>query len=178
MTPVSNKHVPRKWAQHPFTWVPRGVFALIGGGASLVYTIKVVGGIIAVVSGLGSERTLYWSALWMVINGVILSVVIVITSGCLNSFLVGLRTTWDLDDEKLNERYDGIARGNAELHYHRISEVAIYQGMWGRIFGYGTLTLTLQGRDNKWYIPNTPHPYTLRDYFSVIASKNSHKPPQ
>lgn len=67
---------------------------------------------------------------------------------------------------------DGIARSNNELLYHRISEVAIYQGMWGRIFGYGTLTLTLQGRDGKWYIPNAPRPYALRDYFSVIAEQN------
>lgn len=117
MTPISNQHVPRKWAQHPFTWVPRGVFALIGGVASLVYTIKVVGGIIAVIGGLGSERTLYWSALWMVIDGVGLVIVALITGGCVSGFLAGLRTTWTLDDHKINQYYDGLARSNDELHF-------------------------------------------------------------
>lgn len=174
MTPVSNKHVPRKWAQHPFTWVPKGVFALIGGITSLVYAIKVIGGIIAMVGlGLRGEPTF----LWVLIDSVGLVIVALITVGCVSGFLAGLRTTWTLDDHKINQYYDGLARSNDELHYRRISEVALHQGIWARLFGYGTLILTLQGRDSKWYIPNTPHPTALRNYFSVIAEQNSHKPP-
>ena len=128
-------NVPRKWAQHPFTWLPGGVFAIIGGIISLVYVFKVLGGILFLLGFFrGDNAVEYLAPLWVLI--------------------------------------DGIARSNNELLYHRISEVAIYQGMWGRIFGYGTLTLTLQGRDGKWYIPNAPRPYALRDYFSAIAEQN------
>lgn len=134
-------NVPRKWAQHPFTWLPGGVFAIIGGVISLVYVFKVLGGILSLLGFFrGDNAVEYLAPLWVLI--------------------------------------DGITRSNDELHYHRISEVAIYQGMWGRIFGYGTLTLTLQGRDGKWYIPNAPRPYALRDYFSVIAEQNNQRQSQ
>ncbi len=172
-------NVPRKWAQHPFTWLPGGVFAIIGGIISLVYVFKVLGGILFLLGFFrGDNAVEYLAPLWVLIDGIILLIVASIARGGVSRFIGGLRRTWTLNDYKIVEQYDGIARSNDELHYHRISEVAIYQGMWGRIFGYGTLTLTLQGRDGRWYIPNAPRPYALRDYFSVIAEQNNQRQSQ
>lgn len=169
-------NVPRKWAQHPFTWLPGGVLAIISGIISLVYLFKVLGGVLLLPGYFRGDNSVeYLLPLWVFIDAIILLIVFSIAWSGVSRFIDGIRSTWVLDDQKLISRYDGIARSNAELHYHRISEVAIYQGMWGRIFGYGTLTLTLQGRDGKWSIPNTPHPYALRDYFSAIAEQNNQR---
>lgn len=151
---------PRIWAQHPATYLPAGIF-----------------GVVVAIFGITQLFALFQGNPWFIINLILLVVSALIVWGCAVRVLSGLLTTWWLDDHKLNERYEGLARSNDELHYHRIAEVALYQGLFGRIFGYGTLQLTLQGRDGKWTIPNAPNPHALRDYFSVIASQNSrHKP--
>ena len=182
MANTSSTNVPRRWAQHWFTWVPAGVFAIIGGIVSLVYAFKVLAGILGLIAYRNGETTLpvvYLSPVWVLIDGVILLIVGSLTWGYANRFLAGYRRIWELDSHKLNARYDGIAVSNEELHFYRISEVAIYQGLWGRVFGYGSLTLTLHGRDGKWRIPNAPNPDALRDYFSSIADENrKHLPPR
>jgi hypothetical protein len=50
--------------------------------------------------------------------------------------------------------------------------VAISQGVLGRIFGYGTVTITARGKDNRWIIPNAPQARELHEFFSAVASRN------
>ena len=144
--------VPRQWAQHPATWLPSGIFAIIWGIAALACLVQ-------------TFTMVFWGVGVLLFGS--------FAAGCAWAFIRGIRRIWTLDGSKITEKYDGISYSNEVLYYHRISEVAIYQGMWGRIFGYGTIVLTLQGRDNKWYVPNAPRPRALHTFFSAVAEENN-----
>lgn len=144
--------VPRQWAQHPATWLPDGIFAVLCGIATLFCLVQFF-------------AWPFWGIGALIFGGMG-------WAGALG-FIRGIRRIWTLDSNKIVEKYDGMTYSNQVLYYHQISEVAIFQGMWGRIFGYGTIVLTLQGRDNKWYIPNAPRPRALHTFFSAVAEKNN-----
>lgn len=159
-------HAPTKWRMHPVSYLVGPSFGVL---LLLVESLLITP---------ASKMMLNWldypdfGMPLMVLQAVAGIVTWLIAWSCFSGLMSGLRTTWWLDADKVNEHYKGVSQDRSELHYWRIDEVRLSQSLLGRMFGYGTLRLTPRGKDNAWVIPGAPRPHELREYFSHIATEN------
>lgn len=79
---------------------------------------------------------------------------------------------WRLNTDMVEYNYAFFVKVINTFQYDRIDEVGLSQSFFGRIFGFGTISLTARGKDGSFRLRNIEHPDDLYEFFRQKAASN------
>lgn len=79
-----------------------------------------------------------------------------------------------MTNKRVIAKFGFISRSTVEINLSKIESIQVHQGIFGRIFDYGTLIISGAGSP-KAPIPNISHPLEFRKAFNQIIEEMNKK---
>jgi len=105
-----------------------------------------------------------WSMGLEIILAVLLSVVLVGLFLLLRVYLRYISTELAFTNKRVIAKFGFIRRNTIELHISKVESIQVEQGIWGRIFNFGTLIISGAGNPQA-PIPGISDPMSFRRAF-------------